>query len=65
MRYQLVVLLCLDGEQLGSTVHFVLSVAHCVSSTALSEHLWWVKVAIAVILIVVGACFGHRYLRER
>ncbi len=30
-----------------------------------TSHLWWVKVAIAVILIVVGACFGHRYLRER
>lgn len=30
-----------------------------------TPHLWWVKVAIAVILIVTGAFFAYRYLREQ
>ena len=34
-------------------------------SIVYTSRLWWVKVAIAVILIVIGAFFGHRYLRER
>jgi glucan phosphoethanolaminetransferase (alkaline phosphatase superfamily) len=30
-----------------------------------TPRLWLVKVVIALILISIGAFFGHRYLRER
>ncbi len=30
-----------------------------------TPRLWLVKVVIALILIGIGAFFGHRYLRER
>ena len=52
-------------ERLYTTLLVLLVAVLLLISILYTPRLWPVKVAIAVILIGVGAFFGHRYLRER
>lgn len=52
-------------ERLYTALLVLLVALLLIVSILYTSHLWWVKVAIAVILSVIGAFFVHRYLRER
>ena len=52
-------------ERLYTAILVLLVAILLLISILYTPRLWPVKVAIAGILIGVGAFFGHRYLRER
>ena len=52
-------------ERLYTAVLVLLVAILLLISILYTPRLWWVKVAIAVILIGVSIFFGHRYRRER
>ena len=52
-------------ERLYTAVLVLLVAILLLVSILYTPHLWWVKVAIAVILIGVSIFFGHRYRRDR
>lgn len=52
-------------ERLYTAVLVLLVAILLLVSILYTPHLWWVKVAIAVILIGVSIFFGHRYRRAR
>ena len=52
-------------ERLYTTLLVLLVAILLLISILYTPRLWLVKVVIALILIGIGAFFGHRYLRER
>ena len=52
-------------ERLYTAVLVLLVAILLLVSILYTPRLWWVKVAIAVILIGVSIFFGHRYQRDR
>ncbi len=52
-------------ERVYTAVLVLLVAALLLISILYTPHLWWVKIAIAVILIGVSTFFGYRYLRAR
>ena len=52
-------------ERLYTAVLVLLVAILLLVSILITPRLWWVKVAIAVILIGVSIFFGHRYRRGR
>lgn len=52
-------------ERLYTAVLVLLVAILLLVSILVTPRLWWVKVAIAVILVGVSIFFGHRYRRDR
>ena len=52
-------------ERLYTALLVLLVAILLIVSIIYTSYLWWVKVAIAAILIVIGALFVHKYLRDR
>lgn len=52
-------------ERLYTTLLVLLVAILLLISILYTPRLWSVKVIISLILIGIGAFFGHRYLRER
>ena len=52
-------------ERLYTAVLVLLVAILLLVSILFTLRLWWVKVAIAVILVGVSIFFGHRYRRDR
>lgn len=52
-------------ERLYTALLVLLVAILLIVSIIYTLQLWWVKVTIAVILLVIGAFFAQRYLHER
>ena len=52
-------------ERLYTALLVLLVAILLIVSIIYTSYLWWVKVGIAAILIVIGALFVHKYLRDR
>ena len=54
-----------QGERLYTAVLLLLVAVLLLVSILYTAQLWWVKVALAVVLSGVGAFFGWKYRQER
>ncbi len=52
-------------ERLYTTILVLLVAILLLVSILYTSRLWLVKVVIAAMLLVIGAVFGQRYMRER
>ena len=54
-----------QGEKLYTAVLLLLVAVLLLVSIVYTTQLWWVKSALALVLVVVGAFFGWKYRQEK